>query len=81
MAQEIKLPGSPNQQPGMEKNLLIAFALMGVVIFGTQYLLPQPEPAPVKKEAPNEAPKAAPVPAKDPIAPACLLYTSPSPRD
>jgi len=70
MAQEIKLPGSPNQQPGMEKNLLIAFALMGVVIFGTQYLLPQPEPAPVKKEAPNEAPKAAPVPAKDPIAPA-----------
>jgi YidC/Oxa1 family membrane protein insertase len=50
MAQEIKLPGAPNQEPGMEKNLLIAFALMGVVIFGTQYLLPQPEPAPVKKE-------------------------------
>ncbi len=34
----------------MEKNLLIAFALMGVVIFGTQYLMPQPEPAAVKKE-------------------------------
>jgi YidC/Oxa1 family membrane protein insertase len=61
MAQEIKLPGSPNQEPGMEKNLLIAFALMGVVIFGTQYLLPQPEPAPVKKEAPKAAPAPAPV--------------------
>ena len=44
----------------MEKNLLIAFALMGVVIFGTQYLMPQPEPAPVKKEAPKTATPAAP---------------------
>ena len=50
MAQELKLPGSPNQEPGMEKNLLIAFALMGVVIFGTQYFMPQAAPAPVKKE-------------------------------
>ncbi len=61
MAQEIKLPGSPNDNPGTEKNLLIAFLLMGVVIFGTQYLMPQPEPAPVKKEA---APKAEPKPAE-----------------
>lgn len=63
MAQEIKLPGAPNQDPGMEKNLLIAFALMGVVIFGTQYLMPQPDPAPVKKEAPKTATN----PAKDPV--------------
>ncbi len=55
MAQEIALPGSPNQDPGTEKNLLIAFALMGLVIFGTQYLLPQPEPATVKKEAAKPA--------------------------
>ncbi len=47
----------------MEKNLLIAFALMGVVIFGTQYLLPQPEPAPVKKEEKQAAPQAATAPA------------------
>jgi YidC/Oxa1 family membrane protein insertase len=56
MAQEIKLPGSPNQEPGTEKNLLIAFALMGLVIFGTQYLLPQPEATPVKKDAAKAAP-------------------------
>jgi YidC/Oxa1 family membrane protein insertase len=64
MAQEIKLPGAPNQGPGMEKNLLIAFALMAVVIFGTQYLMPQPEPAPVKKEAPKAAPPPAAAPAE-----------------
>ena len=73
MAQEIKLPGAPNQEPGMEKNLLIAFALMGVVIFGTQYLLPQPEPAPVKKEekqavaAPKTSTVAAPAAAAAPV--------------
>lgn len=60
MAQEIKLPGSPNQEPGMEKNLLIAFALMGVVIFGTQYFMPQAAPAPVKKEAAQTTQTAAP---------------------
>ena len=44
----------------MEKNLLIAFALMGVVIFGTQYFMPQAAPAPVKKEAAQTTPTAAP---------------------
>ena len=62
MAQEIKLPGSPNQEPGMEKNLLIAFALMGVVIFGTQYFLPQPDAKPVKQETPKAAPAFVPAP-------------------
>jgi len=70
MAQEIKLPGAPNQEPGMEKNLLIAFALMGVVIFGTQYLMPQPEPAPVKKEEKK---------ADAPIAPAAATQIVASP--
>jgi YidC/Oxa1 family membrane protein insertase len=57
MAQEIKLPGAPNDNPGTEKNLLIAFLLMGVVIFGTQYFLPQQAPpAEVKKEAKAKAP-------------------------
>ena len=60
MAQEIKLPGSPNQEPGTEKNLLIAFALMGLVIFGSQYLLPQPEATPAKKETAKSAPPPAP---------------------
>lgn len=70
MAQEIKLPGSPNQEPGMEKNLLIAFALMGVVIFGTQYFMPQAAPAPVKKEAAQTT--AAQAPAQAPDAPPAI---------
>jgi YidC/Oxa1 family membrane protein insertase len=65
MAQEIKLPGSPNENPGMEKNLLLAFILMGVVIFGSQYFMPkQPAPSPQKKqEAPKAAAPATPAPA------------------
>ena len=46
----------------MEKNLLIAFALMGVVIFGTQYFLPQPDAKPVKQETPKAAPAFVPAP-------------------
>ncbi|WP_162179881.1 membrane protein insertase YidC [Bryobacter aggregatus] len=47
----------------MEKNLLIAFLLMGVVIFGTQYFMPQAPPTPAKKEVTQQAaPPAAPAP-------------------
>lgn len=37
----------------MERRLLLAFALMGLVLFGSQFLFPPP------KEAPKQAPKAA----------------------
>lgn len=41
------LPGSGEPDPIPTKNLLIVFALMGVAIFGMQYLAPPPpEPAP-----------------------------------
>lgn len=40
----------------MEKRLLLAFVLMGLVIFGSQYLLPTPE---APKKANNPAPPAA----------------------
>lgn len=64
MAQEIKLPGAPNDNPGTEKNLLIAFLLMGVVIFGTQYFLPQQPPAAEVKKEQKEAKASAPAPAE-----------------
>lgn len=51
MAQKITLPGSQDQDPIPQKNLLIAFALMGVAIFGMQYFTPAPQPAPTKPAA------------------------------
>ncbi len=51
----------------MEMRLLIAFALMGIVLIGAQYLLPQPEPvaetAPQTAQTEEAAGKAAPAPA------------------
>ena len=56
----------------MEVRLLIAFLLMGIVIFGTQYFYkPPPQPASktvATKTVPNpaDAPKEAPVPVEKP---------------
>jgi YidC/Oxa1 family membrane protein insertase len=70
MAQKITLPGSNDQDPIPQKNLLIAFALMGLAVFGMQYFAPAPpaaNPAPKpatqtpKPEAPTQM--AAPAPA------------------
>jgi hypothetical protein len=81
---------NPKKELSMEQRLLLAFVLMGVVIFASQYLLPKPpSPPPTKKEAPAPAkPAASPAAANSPAAPTtpaapntCLLYTSPSPRD
>jgi YidC/Oxa1 family membrane protein insertase len=66
---------NPKKELSMEQRLLLAFVLMGVVIFASQYLLPKP-PAPppaAKKEAPAaakpEAKQAAPAaPAAAPAA-------------
>lgn len=66
MAEKIKLPNSPQNEPGTEKNLLIAFALMALVIWGTQYFMPQTQPV-KKTEAPKAAAQApAPAPAATP---------------
>jgi YidC/Oxa1 family membrane protein insertase len=62
MPKEIQLPGSPNQEPGMEKNLLLAFVLMGLVIFGSQYFMPPVTPPAKPAPAANSpATPAAPV--------------------
>lgn len=37
--------GPPKQEVSMEKRLLLAFGLMGLVLLGSQYLFPPPEPA------------------------------------
>lgn len=55
MAQKITLPGSQDQDPIPQKNLIIAFALMGVAIFGMQYFSPEPAPAPAKPAAQQKA--------------------------
>jgi YidC/Oxa1 family membrane protein insertase len=67
MPKEIQLPGGPNQEPGMEKNLILAFVLMGLVIFGAQYFMPPPPPPTKKVETPKAA---APAPAANVQAPA-----------
>ena len=58
---------------GVEKRLLIAFALMGAVLFLTQYFYPQPSPQktikPVQQATPQQAEK--------PAAPAESTATSP----
>jgi YidC/Oxa1 family membrane protein insertase len=64
--------GPPKQELSMEKRLLLAFGLMGLVLLGSQYLFPPPEPAKppaVTKEAAEAAP-AAETPAPAPAAPA-----------
>ena len=53
---------NPKKELSMEQRLLLAFVLMGVVIFASQYLLPKPPvPPPAKKEAPAPAKPAAKV--------------------
>lgn len=94
MAEESKgKPGSPAggaKELSMEKRLLLAFGLMGLVLFGTQYLMPKP-PKPPKppqqaeaqkteqKAAPQAAASAetAPAPASAP-APAPTKNTAPA---
>lgn len=59
--------GPPKQEISMEKRLLLAFGLMGLVLLGSQYLFPPPEPARPPAVA-QEA--AAPAPADEKPAPA-----------
>ena len=59
-------PQSP-QQPGMEKRILLAFALMMVVLLGAQYFF---KPAPAPKPATNVTPQKAEQLAQKPVQPA-----------
>ncbi len=55
MSQKITLPGSSDQDPIPQKNLLIAFALMGLAVFGMQYFVPAPPAEQPKQEKKSEA--------------------------
>jgi YidC/Oxa1 family membrane protein insertase len=66
-----KKPTTPGGDIGVEKRLLLAFALMGLVLFATQYFYPQaPEKRiePTKPASPRQA--EAPAPAVAPATPA-----------
>ena len=68
-----KKPWGGMKELSMEMRLLLAFGLMGLVLFGTQYLMPKPvKPveAPVEKAAEKAAEKApeATAPEKAPVA-------------
>ena len=53
-------PGSGKKELSMEIRLLIAFALMGLVMFGWSALFPPPRPQPQPPQAKKEAPAAQP---------------------
>src|SRR5215469_14360830 len=59
--------GNSNQPPqvSMEKNLLLAFLLMGAVMFLSQYFFKQPQPPAASKTVPVET-AAAKIPAPAP---------------
>ena len=77
------MPGNPNSQPpqmGMEKRLLLAFALMMIVLLGAQYFFkPAPGPKPHSNITPQKAaqlsekpvspPPASAAPAASPVTP------------
>jgi YidC/Oxa1 family membrane protein insertase len=73
MAQKITLPGSQDQDPIPQKNLLIAFGLMGIAIFGMQYFTPAPAPAPQKPAAQTR-----PAEKKQDAAPATVAASTPA---
>jgi len=68
MGEQSKGNGGPNQEISMEKRLLLAFLLMGAVLFLTPYFYQPPQPPPetetteapaaVEPAAPAEAPRA-----------------------
>ncbi|MEJ5369563.1 MAG: membrane protein insertase YidC [Bryobacteraceae bacterium] len=53
---------NPGGELNMEKRLLLAFGLMGLVLFASQYFLPKPAPPPQRKATPaaQPAPQAQP---------------------
>jgi len=71
MAEPVKGGGNPVQPPkeiSMEMRLLLAFLLMGAVMFVFQYIYPQTPPPAPKKQPPTAAQTATPDPAAPPPA-------------
>ena len=65
-------PKKPAQEISVEKRLLLAFALMGLVLFVTQYFFPQSPKStltPVKQATPQQA-QTPPAPSPEPTPPA-----------
>jgi YidC/Oxa1 family membrane protein insertase len=71
-----KKPGA-KEEIGVEKRLLLAFALMGVVLFLTQYFYPQPSPQKTIEVAKQATPKQAQEPAPAPTAATPTATTTP----
>jgi YidC/Oxa1 family membrane protein insertase len=73
MADQDNNKPTPNRPPSkeipMERRLLLAFALMGIVLFATQFLYKTPNPQntvkPVKSATPQQAAKPVPQPEQD----------------
>ncbi|GAB4362903.1 MAG: membrane protein insertase YidC [Bryobacter sp.] len=76
MSQKITLPGAGDQDPLPTQNLLIAFVLMGVAIFGMQYFMPPPAEAP--KSEPKKAEAKATTPAGKPAMSAAATAEGPA---
>jgi len=62
-------PGQPPKEMSMEVRLLLAFLLMGAVMFVTPYFFKSVAPPPATKTAPAESPLGAGVPPGAPAAP------------
>lgn len=58
----------------MEMRLLLAFGLMGIVLFVTQYLMPKQAPKPPEKQ--QVAQTAQPAPAQKPVEPPAAAKTT-----
>ena len=73
-----KKPGDP-EGLSMEKRLLLAFALMGVVLFATQYFFKPPvPPRPPTAEQTSKEPSKVPEPAAAAVAPAAPAVNTPA---
>ncbi len=63
-------PSGEKKELSMEKRLLLAFGLMGLVLLGSQYLMPtQPAPPKAENKAAEPAPPVQPAPAPAPNEP------------
>jgi len=67
----------PGGEMSMEKRLLLAFGLMGLVLFASQYFLPRPQAPPQKKAGAAPARAAEPAPQTQP--PAAAPAPAPQP--
>lgn len=82
MSNPSQTPGEPKEL-SMEVRLLLTFALVGLVLFGWNYLFPTPKPAPAPKaqeaaQAPPQPQTPPPQPAKEAAKPTAASAKKPS---